>query len=114
MVKDEFSRRVIEDEIVQRLKVKGVQSYTQLAADVIKNGDTLALNKLLNDGQYTHIILMRLSNVEKEVFIILPALYHRYVWRLWRVLLVMAAVFIQHPVTTPPTNIIQWKQPFIR
>src|SRR5205085_8108862 len=40
MVKDESSRRVIEDEIVARLKGKGVQSYTQITPDIIKKERT--------------------------------------------------------------------------
>jgi hypothetical protein len=67
MVKDESSRRVIEDEIVKRLKVKGVQSYTELTADIIKNQESDALDRLLKSGQYTDVILMRLSDIEKEV-----------------------------------------------
>ena len=67
LVKDESSRRVIEDELVKRVKVKAVQSYTELPADVIKKEDSKALENLLNSGGYTYVVLMRLANVENEV-----------------------------------------------
>jgi len=69
MVKDEGSRRVIEDEIVSRLKKgQGVASYTTLTPDVMKNqGDSTSLGIMLRNGQYTDVILMRLVDVEKEL-----------------------------------------------
>ena len=67
LVKDESSRRVIEDELVKRVKVKAVQSYTELPAEVIKKEDSKALENLLNSGGYTYVVLMRLANVENEV-----------------------------------------------
>src|SRR5689334_9642690 len=60
MVKDEGSRRVIEDEIVSRLKGQGVASYTTLTPDVMKKeGDSTTLGLLLRQGNYTDVILMR-------------------------------------------------------
>src|SRR3954470_23005016 len=67
MVKDESSRRVIEDEIVARLKGKGVQSYTQITPDIIKKESTDALDNVLKEGHYTEVIIMSLTSVEKEV-----------------------------------------------
>jgi hypothetical protein len=67
MVKDESSRRVIEDEIVARLKGKGVQSYSQITPEIMKKENTDALDNVLKEGQYTDVILMTLTNIEKEV-----------------------------------------------
>jgi hypothetical protein len=67
MVKDESSRRVIEDEIVARLKGKGVQSYTQITPEIMKKENTDALDNVLKEGQYSDVILMALTNIEKEV-----------------------------------------------
>jgi hypothetical protein len=67
LVKDESSRRVIEDELVKRVKMKAVQSYTELPAEVIKKEDSKALENMLTSGGYTYVVLMRLANVENEV-----------------------------------------------
>jgi hypothetical protein len=67
LVKDESSRRTIEDEIVNRLKNKGVQSYMTLTPDMMKDENSGTLDKLLADGKFTHIIIMKLSDIEKEV-----------------------------------------------
>jgi len=66
MVKDETSRRVIEDELVKRLKSPGVASYTVLNSEMLKAASDEDLTKVVNDGKYTHILLMRLADVEKE------------------------------------------------
>ena len=66
LVKDETSRRVIEDELVKRLNNKAVASYTSLTPDVLKAADDAFLNQQLTEGKFTHILLMRLADVEKE------------------------------------------------
>ncbi|MGZ5189516.1 MAG: hypothetical protein ACXWCZ_00780 [Flavisolibacter sp.] len=66
MVKDETSRRVVEDEIVKRIKTPAVQSYSMLTSEMIKVASEEALTKMINDGKFTHILLMRLADVEKE------------------------------------------------
>ncbi|HKH60362.1 MAG TPA: hypothetical protein VKA49_06000, partial [Flavitalea sp.] len=67
MVKDETSRRTVEDELVKRLKGRGVPSYTVMPTDVLKKEDPKALEYELKSVGYSYIILMRLSNVENEV-----------------------------------------------
>jgi hypothetical protein len=67
MVKDESSRRVIEDELAKRLKSPSVQSYTMLTPEVMKLADSMRLEQILIDGKFTHILLMRLADVEKEL-----------------------------------------------
>ena len=66
MVKDETSRRVIEDQLVKRISGPGVASYTLLSTDMLKEASDEALKKILTDGKFTHVILMRLADVEKE------------------------------------------------
>jgi hypothetical protein len=66
MVKDETSRRVIEDELVKRLKAPGVASYRFLSTEMIKAASDEALNNLITKENFTHILLMRLADIEKE------------------------------------------------
>ena len=66
MVKDETSRRVIEDELVKRLNKSGVASYSILPAEIMKGASEEALTKSVKDAGFTHILLMRLGDVEKE------------------------------------------------
>jgi len=68
MVKDESSRRTIEDEIVGRLKnSKGVQSYLTLTPDMMKEENSEVLDKVLRDQKITHILIMKLTDIEKEL-----------------------------------------------
>ncbi len=66
MVKDETSRRVIEDQLVKRISTPSVASYTILSTDVLKEASEEALKKTITDGKFTHVLLMRLADVEKE------------------------------------------------
>ncbi len=66
LVKDETSRRVIEDELVKRIKAKAVPSYTVLTSDLVKDASEAKLDSILKEGQYTHVLLMRLADIEKE------------------------------------------------
>jgi hypothetical protein len=68
MVKDEGSRRVIEDELVKRLNNMAVVSYKILPMEVMKSASDEALNKHLKDSGFTHILLMRLADIEKETY----------------------------------------------
>jgi hypothetical protein len=66
MVKDETSRRVIEDQLVKKLTGKATASYTILSSETIKQANEEALNQMVAQGKYTHILLMRLADIEKE------------------------------------------------
>ena len=61
LVKDETSRRVIEDQLVKRLGGSATASYT-----VAANATQDELNQKITEGKYTHVLLMRLADVEKE------------------------------------------------
>lgn len=61
LVKDETSRRVIEDQLVKRLSGSATASYT-----VAANATQEELNQKITEGKYTHVLLMRLADVEKE------------------------------------------------
>jgi hypothetical protein len=65
LVKDETSRRVIEDELVKRM-ANAAASYKVLTTDMIKAADDKALDNMLAQGGFTHILLMRLADIEKE------------------------------------------------
>ena len=66
MVKDESSRRIIEDELAKRLNGTAVASYTMLTADMLKQANEAVLNEKLTEGKFTHVLMMRLADVEKE------------------------------------------------
>ncbi|HKH62457.1 MAG TPA: hypothetical protein VKA49_16555, partial [Flavitalea sp.] len=55
MVKDETSRRVIEDELVKRFKTPAVASYNQITPDMMKEGSEEALTAFIRKGGFTHI-----------------------------------------------------------
>src|SRR5215204_1416674 len=52
MVKDETSRRVIEDELVKRLKSPSVSSYTVLNSETLKAGTDEALNQVITKEKF--------------------------------------------------------------
>lgn len=66
LVKDEASRRIVEDNLVKRMAAKGVASYTVLTEDMVKAAKEDVLEKYLKDGGYTHVLLVRLADIEKE------------------------------------------------
>ena len=66
LVKDEGSRRIVEDNLVQRLNGKGVASYSVITEDMVKAAKEDALNQELSKGGFTHVILVRLADIEKE------------------------------------------------
>ena len=54
MVKDEGSRRIIEDELVKRLNTKAVASYTLISADLLREASQETLNQKLKEAN-SHI-----------------------------------------------------------
>jgi len=66
MVKDETSRRVIEDQLVKRMNSNAVASYTFLTAEVIKEANADKLTEKLKQSKFNYVLLMRLADVEKE------------------------------------------------
>ena len=66
MVKNETSRRIIEDQLVKRFKNEAVASYRMLTPEMIKAAKPEALEKFVVDGGFSHVLLMRLTNVEEE------------------------------------------------
>jgi hypothetical protein len=66
MVKDETSRRVIEDQLVKRLNSNAVASYTFLTTDMLTAASTEALSQRITQDKYNYILMMRLADVEKE------------------------------------------------
>ena len=68
VVKDQTSRRVAEDELVKRLNNRGIASYTVLPLDTMAKSDEEALNRIVSQGAFTHLLIMRLADVEKESY----------------------------------------------
>jgi hypothetical protein len=66
LVKDESSRRIVEDALVKRLNGKGVASYTVITEDMIKAAKEDQLAEKLAQGGFTHLLMVRLADVEKE------------------------------------------------
>jgi len=66
MVKDESSRRIIEDNLVKRIKATSVPSYTLLATEIIKADKQDAVSAQISQGGFTHVVMIRLADVEKE------------------------------------------------
>jgi hypothetical protein len=66
MVKDETSRRVIEDQLVKQMKGHAVASYTFLTPELLKEANSEKLTEKIKEGKYNYILLMRLGDVEKE------------------------------------------------
>ncbi len=66
LVKDETSRRVIEDQLVAQLAGQGVASYSLLTPDILKSGNDETMNVKVTQGKFTHVLVMRLADVQKE------------------------------------------------
>lgn len=66
LVKDEGSRRIVEDNLAKRLNGKGVASYSVITEEMVKAAKEDALNQELSKGGFTHVILVRLADIEKE------------------------------------------------
>ena len=66
MVKDETSRRVIEDELVKRMNKNAVASYTFVTPDMLKEASGEKLSDKLSQDKYNYVVLIRLADIEKE------------------------------------------------
>jgi hypothetical protein len=66
MVKDETSRRIVEDQLVKRIGSNAIASYTVFTADMLKDTSGQKFSDKLKQDQYKYVILMRLADVEKE------------------------------------------------
>lgn len=66
LVKDEASRRIVEDNLVKRLNGKGVASYTIITEEMVKAAKEDHLEEQLSKGGFTHVLLIRLADIEKE------------------------------------------------
>ncbi|MGL2963539.1 hypothetical protein ACSVH2_06930 [Flavobacterium sp. RSB2_4_14] len=68
LVKDETSRRVIEDILVTRFNNNAAASYKTITLDMLKNASENSLDEQLQKGNFTHVLLMRLADVEKDTY----------------------------------------------
>jgi hypothetical protein len=66
MVKDETSRRVIEDQLVKRIGSNAVASYAFITSDLLKEASVEKFSEKLKQDKFDYVLLMRLGDVEKE------------------------------------------------
>jgi hypothetical protein len=66
LVKDEASRRIVEDNLAKRLNGKGTASYSIITDEMVKAAKEDALTEKLAQGGFTHVLMVRLADVEKE------------------------------------------------
>ena len=66
MVKDETSRRVIEDQLVKRIGSNAVASYVAFPSEMLKTVGDEKFAEHLKTQKYNYVLLMRLADVEKE------------------------------------------------
>ena len=66
LVKDESSRRIVEDNLVKRMNGKGVASYTIITEEMVKAAKEDHLEEQLSKGGFTHVLMVRLADIEKE------------------------------------------------
>jgi len=66
LVKDETSRRVVEDNLVKRMGSKAVASYTFITPDMLKEANENKFYEQLKQEKYEYVLLTRLADVEKE------------------------------------------------
>ena len=66
LVKDEVSRRVIEDQLVKRLGANAVASYKVMSEEYLKEANGDKFTEKLKADKYNYVLLMRLADMEKE------------------------------------------------
>ncbi len=66
MVKDETSRRVVEDNLAKRIGSTAVASYVFFTPDALKAADSNMLGEKLKQDKFTHVLMMRLAEVDEE------------------------------------------------
>lgn len=66
LIKDESSRRIVEDNLVARLNGKGTPSYTVFSERTIREAKDDELENHLSQDGYSHILMVRLAEIEKE------------------------------------------------
>ena len=66
LVKDETSRRVIEDALVKRIGANAVASYIAYPTATLQTIGAEKFNELLSQEKYNYVLIMRLADVEKE------------------------------------------------
>src|SRR5688572_5260610 len=67
MIKDETSRRVVEDELAKRLNASALASYNIIPADLLKEANKETLIQKVMQENFTHVLLMRLADVKTEL-----------------------------------------------
>lgn len=66
LVKDETSRRIIEDQLVKRIGTNASSSYRMIPPDMLTDASEEKLSEKLKQDKYAYVLVMRLADVEKE------------------------------------------------
>jgi hypothetical protein len=66
LIKDEASRRVVEDKLVEKISANSVPSYTLFTERMIREAKDDVVENQLGQQGFTHIIMVRLAEIEKE------------------------------------------------
>jgi hypothetical protein len=66
LVKDESSRRIVEDNLANLIGQNAVQSYTLFSERTIRESKDDLLEQHLGEQGFTHLIMVRLTEIEKE------------------------------------------------
>jgi hypothetical protein len=67
MVKDDAGRRVVEDQLVKKMK-NAVASYTLVPSSKIQATTNADLAKIVRDGQFTHVLMLVLADIQDETY----------------------------------------------
>jgi len=67
MVRDESGRRAVEDQLVKKL-ANAVASYTLISSDKIQSTSNADLSKIIQDGHFTHVLMMVLADIQDETY----------------------------------------------
>jgi hypothetical protein len=65
LLKDDYTRRVAEDKLVEQVRPRGVASYTYLP-NYTANADTAMLSRRLQEDGFDGVVIMRLITMNKN------------------------------------------------
>jgi len=67
MVRDDAGRRVVEDQLVKKLK-NAVSSYTLVPSSKMQETTNADLSRILTDGKFTHVLMMVLADIQDDTY----------------------------------------------
>jgi len=67
MVSDDSGRRVVEDQLVKKLK-NATSSYTLISSSKMQETTDADLTKIIHDGHFTHVLMKLLADIQDETY----------------------------------------------